>query len=478
VTIRRIPMLVLAVLALAVVVTTARDTVAVERALFSPAATGWMPSAPTADRLTESWFCPGVPATGVEGVEGSVVIVNRSPERRVGSVLVYNETAENRRLALDLDPWASSFVDLDLTLPGAMVGALVEVEGGGVLVEQQSSRPSGNSSAACANATSDAWFLADGSTAEGSIDQIVLSNPYDQTVVASLEFATREGPRAPGSYSGLTVPARSVRVIDLGAPGAGAQGEPILAVSVQASRGRLVVGRSQWFLGGGRLGTQVTLASPTPRSQWWFSNGDQSEGTVERYAIYNPSDDDAEVDVIVLGVDVPFFPEPIVVPSRQVVVFDPSEVADFPTGDYSIVLSTLAEESIVVERATTQVLDDEIGTSVIAGAVSRPDGYYANSWYVVQAPARPTAQALAIHNADNGAGTVTVSVIGSSGPVPVPGLTDVPLGAAQRIELDLTDPLVLGRPLLVDATNRVFVEQWFPTGRGDLRVASWAIPVG
>ena len=156
--------------------------------------------------------------------------------------------------------------------------AVVEVEGGGALVEQQAFHPSGDSSAACANATSDTWYLADGFTVDGSLDQIVLTNPYDQTVVASLEFATREGSRAPGSYSGLTVPARSTRVIDLGAPGAGAQGEPILAVSVTSTRGRLVVGRSQRFLGGGRLGTQVTLASPAPRDQWWFANGRKGAG--------------------------------------------------------------------------------------------------------------------------------------------------------------------------------------------------------
>ncbi len=96
---------------------------------------------------------------------------------------------------------------------------------------------------------------------------------------------------------GLTVPARSIRVVDLGAPGAGAQSEPILAVSVEVSRGRLVVGRSQRFLGGGRLGTQVTLASPALRDQWWFVNGDKGPGVSERYSIYNPTDNQVEVDV-------------------------------------------------------------------------------------------------------------------------------------------------------------------------------------
>ena len=42
--------------------------------------------------------------------------------------------------------------------------------------------------------------------------------------------------------------------------------------------------------------------------------------------------------------------------------------------------------------------------------------------------------------------------------------------------VDLTDPTVLGRTIIVQSTNRIFVEQSFPSGRGDLRVSSWAIP--
>jgi hypothetical protein len=475
-TVRRIPILVLTLIAAVALLTGARDTSSATRPQFSQAAVGWMASAPPSGALTETWFCPGVPATGADGVNGAVVIVNRSDVQRSGSVLLYNERAENRRLALAIDPWSTATVDLDATLPGAMVAALIEIDGGGVLAEQQSLQPSGNSSAACANATSDTWFLADGSTAEGSLDQIVLSNPYDQTVVASLEFATREGPRAPGSYSGLTVPARSTRVIDLGAPGAGAQGEPSLAVTVRSSRGRLVVARSQWFLGGGRLGTQVSLAVPSPRLQWWFSNGRQGDGYTEHYSVYNPTDDDVVVDWIVLGVEQPVGGESIEVPTKQVVTFVPSAVEGFPTGGYSIVFSTLAAESIVVERSTTQVLDGQTGTSVIAGATSRPDGYYATTWYVPQAPAEPTAGALVIHNADNSSGTITVFALGASGQVPVPGLVDIPIAAAQRLVLDLVDPITAGRPLVIDATNRVFVERSFPAGRGELRVSSWAIP--
>src|SRR4029450_9331334 len=60
--------------------------------------------------------------------------------------------------------------------------------------------------------------------------------------------------------------------------------------------------RSQRFLGGGRLGTQVTAASPAPRDQWWFANGRKGSERTDRYSIYNPTDDDVEVDTIFLGI--------------------------------------------------------------------------------------------------------------------------------------------------------------------------------
>jgi hypothetical protein len=84
-----------------------------------------------------------------------------------------------------------------------------------------------------------------------------------------------------------------------------------------------------------------------------------------------------------------------------------------------------------------------------------------------------------IYNRDNAAGTLTVSAIGASGPVPVPALTDVALpGPDGVLVLDLTDSLVANRQLTIVSANRIFVERAFPAGRGDLRYGAWAIPEG
>ena len=476
---RRLPALILVVVALIAVVVTAREPIETETPTFSVSASGWMPAAPPPTGLTETWFCPGVPASGIDGVEGAIVIANRLGERLVGTILVVNDRQQSQRLEVAIDPWSAATVDLDTTLPGTMVGAVVEIEGGGALVEQQAFHPSGNSVAPCANATSDTWYLADGFTVDGSLDQIVLTNPYEQTVVVNLEFATREGSRRPDSYRGLTVPARSIRVIDLGAPGAGAQSEPILAVTVEASRGRLVVGRSQRFLGGGRLGTQITLASPALRDQWWFVDGDKGPGISERFSIYNPTDDRAEVDVIFLGIPTAISVDPIEVPPREVVTFDPGSLSDLPEGRHATVLATsTAEPAIVVERALTRTVGDAISTSVIAGATVRQDGYVATSWYLAIGPNEPTPAAVVVYNADMADGLVSVSAVGTSGPVPVEELQDMEILPAGFLVIDLTDPLVVDRQLIIESSTRVFVERSYPTGRGATRTSSWAVPAG
>jgi len=480
---RRIPASVLVVAAVAALVVVGRAQPESSSPVFREDLGGWMPSVPSDDDLTETWFCPGVPAPG-DGVEGEVVIVNRDDERMVGTVLVMNSIGGSQRLELDVDGRSTTKIDLDATLPGPMVGAVVEVEGGGALVEQRAVHPGGDSTAPCATATSDRWYLADGFTVDGSVDQLVLANPYDETVVVNISFATQEGQRRPNSYRGLTVAARSIRVIDLGAPGAGAQSEPLLAVSVEASRGRLVVGRSQHFLGGGRLGTQVTLAQPEVRDQWWFVGGRVADGVEEHYAIYNPTDDDVVVDPIFVAIPVALQADPIEVPAGEVRAFDPSTVVDvdgrpaIPAGRYAVVFSTLAAQSVVVERSTTWEVGGTIATSVLAGAPPRQDGYVASEWYVPVTPIEATPEGLIVYNADNVVGSVSVFVVGTSGQVPVDGLQDLEIGPASLLTIDLVDPLVLGREVLVTSSNRVFVERWLPTGRGLTRTTAWAIPAG
>jgi hypothetical protein len=387
---RRYPALVLAIAAFVAVIAATRSTEPAGLATYSVAAQGWMPHVEAETGLTETWFCPGAPATG-DDVQAELVVANRTGARLEGTVLVVNDARENVRLDLAVEGWSHAIVDLDQTLPGGIVGAVVEVEGGGALVEQVSRQAAGNSTTACATATSDHWYLADGFTVDGSTDALVLTNPGEQTVVVDVTFVTREGPRAPNLYSGLTISPRSVRVLDLGAPGAGAQSEPVLAVEVEASQGRLVVGRSQTFRGGGRTGTQVSLAQPALREQWWFAGSHYGDGRAEEYVLYNPTDDDVDAEVVILGVPNAVPADPVAVPARSVTTFSPATLDGMPAGAYAVVFATLADRSLIVERVSTHTTDGGVLTNVLAGATSRPDnGFVPTAWLVPRAPDEAT----------------------------------------------------------------------------------------
>ena len=140
--------------------------------------------------------------------------------------------------------------------------------------------------------------------------------------------------------------------------------------------------------------------------------------------------------------------------------------------------STLAQPSIVVERVLTRPSEGSIATSVVMGAPPRPDGFVANTWRMGVGPTEATEQALVVYNIDQVEAAVTVSVIGPDGPSVVPSLSDVALPSGSIITIDLVDPDVLGRELIVSSTSRVFVERSLPRNN-DLpgRSGSWLLPV-
>lgn len=478
---RAIPALVLVSAGFAGILAVGRDEPVSPTPVFATPAGAWMPSVSESDALTRSWFCPGVPASGDDGVGGEVVIANRADEQLVGRFSILTPDGLAAEQDVVVEPWSRSSIDVDAFVTAPFASVVVELEGGSGLVEQRALHPAGDSVTPCANDTSDEWYFADGFTVDGSVETLVLTNPYDDAAVVDLRFATLEGESTPAAFQGFTVPPRSVKTIPIAE--LGARDEPVIAVSVVAERGRLVAGRAQHFLGGGRLGYAVTLAAPALRDQWWFADGEVGDGITETFAIYNPTDSDVQVDAVFLGLpldsnygDAP----PIDVPAGGVVIFDPSDESSagvIPPGRHATVFSTLAEPSVVVERILTRPAGESVATSVVVGAPPREDAYVASRWHVGIGPSQPTTEALVIYNVDNVEGTVTIQSVGPAGPTPVPSLTDIPIDPGAVLVIDLVDPDVLDRELIVEASNRVFVERSLSRGQGrEGRMGSWALP--
>jgi hypothetical protein len=463
----------------AALIAVGREEPTVAEPFFATPATAWMPAVTDNSALTGSWFCPGVPATDEDGVGGEVVVANRDDEQLIGRFTILTPDGVGASETLVVEPWSRTTIDVDAFVTAPFASVVVEIDGGRGFVEQRSQHPAGDSVAACADNTSDEWYFADGFTVDGSIETLILTNPYDDAAVVDLVFATEAGEATPAAFQGFTILPQSVEIIPIAE--LGARDEPVIAVKVAAERGRLVVGRAQHYLGGGRLGHGVTLAAPALRDQWWFADGEAGDGITETFAIYNPTDDDVQVDVVFLGIpiDAEYGDITVDVPAHQVVVYDPAadEGATLPPGRHAAVLSTLAEPAVVVERILTRPAGESVATSVVMGAPPRIDGYVASRWHLGIGPSVPAPAALVIYNVDNIDGTITVEAVGPGGPSAVPSLTDLAIGAGQVITIDLVDPAVLDRELIVQSSNRIFVERALPRG-GELAgtSGSWALP--
>ena len=483
---RAIPALLVLIAGFVALVAAGREESVPPVAVFAIDAGTWMPHVNTADTLTGSWFCPGVPATGEEGVGGDVVVSNRDSDELVGRFTVLTPDGAGPAQGFTVAPWSQSTIDVDALVTAPFASVVVELDGGGGIVEQRAIHPAGESVAPCSNDTSDTWYFADGFTVDGSVETLILTNPYDDVAIAQLSFATETGESSPSAFRGFPIPPRSVKIIPIAE--LGARNEPVIAVEVTTTSGRVVLGRAQHYLGGGRLGYDVSLAAPALRDQFWFADGEQGDGITETFSIYNPTDADVEVDAVFLGLpldanfgEVP----PIVVPSRRVVVFDPSAqetAAAIPDGRHAVVFSTLSEPSIVVERVITRPAGESVATSVVLGAPPRQDGFVATQWHLGLGPSAPTPDALVVYNVDNVEGTITIEALGPGGPTPVDGLVDIPIGPGAVITIGLESPDALGTELILKSTNRVFVERSLPrsspAGGGDLagRSGSWALP--
>jgi hypothetical protein len=441
----------------------ARDEpVTVTETTFAVLGAQTMPFVPQGSFITSTWFCPGVPVGQAE-TGGSVRIVNPNDEVMIGSISAYTTTPGAPSVSRQVSVEPRSILDLDLTelqATGSFVSAIVEIEGGGGFVEQRALHPAGDAVAACANAASSSWYFADGFTADGSTEQIILTNPYPEAAIVDIGFVTPEGQRNPSRLQGYPVPGRSVQVVELGA-----RDEVIVSAEVQASRGRVIAGRAQHYLGGGRLGFTMSLGAPSLWSQYWFADGERGDGITETYSIFNPSDDEITVSAVFLGLpasDTFTNDAELVVPAGGVAVFDTADVAGLPQGRHGVVMSNDTGSSMLVERVITRPAGDLVATSVVIGA---PSVTLSQRWSAAFGSDQALENVIVVLNTAGREATVTVSTLGTGGLVAVPGLESLPLAAGGVLTIPITDPSALGAPFVVESTEIVFVERSLARGQ-------------
>ena len=204
-----------------------------------------------------TWFCPGVPGND-DSISGLLVISNSGESPVGGTITRFALDGAARRQRFAVPARSTLEVDALVGTQSQFVSALVESQGAPIAVEQRTTHRAGNAVASCASSPAGTWYLADGFTGADSVEQVVVTNPSLDSAILDVSFVTSIGERSPQSLKGVVIPPESVRVFDLAA--LDARNEATIAVSVKATVGRVVVGRSQHYLGRGRLGYTMMLA--------------------------------------------------------------------------------------------------------------------------------------------------------------------------------------------------------------------------
>lgn len=431
------------------------------------------------DLVSATWFCGGVPAIGdTDSGEygGDVVLTNPTEVPASGNVTILSSNDEPAVVPFTVDARAQTTVDLNAVVTANFVSAVVDVDSAGVAVEQRALHPAGDAVTPCANSTSSTWYVADGFSAEGSDFRLLVSNPYLTPAIVDIGISTAAGPRTPTELQGYVVPPRSLRVINM--EESGFRDEPVVAVSVIATTGQVVVAKDQAFFGGGRLGHVTLLASPSLSAEWWFADGETGDGVAERLVVFNPTDTDVEADVVILGLDpatAAVDPTTITVPAHEVVVFDTAGIAGLPAGRHGILVSTLSADSLVVERVISRPIGDSITTSVVLGARSDAP---ATEWFVSVTPDRPLADVLRILNVSASEAAIEVLSVGPGGLEPVTGLSVDRLAPNALLGVDLEDEIALSRSIVIRSDRPILVERRLPRSEDDNgRSVSLALPV-
>jgi hypothetical protein len=431
---------------LAIAVSAVAGLVALERRTVDPstlnAATRATSPEFRRDAKASTWFCPGV--IGNDDQVSGLLVISNFAEVPVGGTItrfVVDGVARQQRFAVP----ARSTLEVDALagLKSGFVSALVESQGAALVVEQLTVHRAGNAVASCASTPSGTWFLADGFTGADSIDQIVVTNPSLDSAILDVSFVTAIGERNPQSLKGLVVPPESVRVFDLA--GLDARNEVIAAVAVRATVGRVVVGRSQHYLGRGRLGYTMSLAASATSTRWFFADGEKSASVNEEYVIYNPSATDQQLTFILADDQgVAIDPVTVTAPGRRVTKFAPSGLSALLDGRYSAIISATssvdqsasvgasAGEFVVIERVTTRQEEKSTASAVLLGAPSA-----SRAWVATSDVAIGVADALRVFNPGSLPATFRVSYLGPAGDVSITGYEEVLLapGASASVLL-------------------------------------------
>ncbi len=435
-----------------------------------PADVGLATVAPV-DASSSVWYCPAAALTD----EDQVLVVNLAEQDRQGTVTYYpapTEFGEGGDTAVEAQIEIPAGTELDLVpadqLPGGVaISAVVEIEGGDVLVERSASRTElgATDRRPCATEASAEWYFPAGATVSdpgvsAATEQLVLLNPFPDPAVVDITFDTTNGSRDPGRYEGLVVAGRSARLLEVNEEVANVERA---SGFVRARSGRLIIDRVLSYDGAvERQGLSVSAGATRPALDLYLPGGTLDAGATTSLFIMNPDPElPAEVDIDVIAGEVeavePF--ERTVPPDGVIEVVIASEESADPIGEeagrvldgvrtFSLVVRSLNNVPVVAERRDLVFASSTAApglTAVMASPVTASD------WRTVVASLDPAASALIVQNPlfDS---IVTLTITPTEADV-----RSFEIAPGSRLRVPFTD-LGVG-PVRVEASGPVVVER-------------------
>ena len=434
-------------------------------AVFGAAEVPLVPQAPRPSALSSTWYCPGTPAPA-DAPGGQVAVLNAGDVDLSGTFTAFPLGGAPVVQPLAVGAGARVVVALGAVAPSELTGALVEIIGGSVVVEQVDDQ---GAALVCSSTASTSWFLADGDTRVANAQQqpvnagmqLSVLNPFDADAVLDFGFATAEGFTTRQDLEGFVVPARSVARISLDDR---IRRTSRIGVVATTRTGRVVLAGTQTYDGVLGRGSVTTLAVPRTAASWWFADGRKGDGVQQRLSVFNPGEDDVVVLVEVRLDDIaapPVEPIQLTVPPQGSAVLDLSAEEVVPAGGFSIDL--VADGGPVAAQLTTAFGDpaDRRGVQTATGApvsagswlLPTPVGVGAGSGRDELRLSNPTGAEVVVDVRSLVPGGSDLPLSGASGVVLAPGAsTTVDLLAPQRSSaVDL--------PLAVTASGPVVVQR-------------------
>jgi hypothetical protein len=229
-------------------------------------------------------------------------------------------------------------------------------------------------------------------------------------------------------------------------------------VTVDAIGGRLVV---EHLVSGPGTTTAIGPCATRVSPNWYIAIGTTAKGSTDVLTIYNPTAQDADVDVTIYkkqsGVTGVITPDPV----QGLPVPHQSRV-DIPRDDLVGAVVKARDGQVVVEQTITRdTTGGAAGTSIALGAPT-----LASDWYVAYGVQQPTAvRRISVLNPGINAARliVTISLDGQVSLAPqsmivAPGsldevdLSHVPPGAGYAVSVSSTTPIAVAADLRLNAT--------------------------